>query len=58
MNHESSWLFNKDPEKMAYYNPQYNWVGFHPLYIAINQGQLVTAQIPPWDCFFFFTVSS
>ena len=23
---------------MVYYNPQYNWVGIHPLYNPTNQG--------------------
>ena len=25
-------------------NPQYNWVGFHPLYTTIHHGELVPAQ--------------
>ena len=32
---------------LAYYNPLYNWVVFHPLYQSTNQGELNTAHIPP-----------
>ena len=32
-----SWLFNRDPYNGLLQSP-YNWVGFHPLYTAINQG--------------------
>ncbi len=33
-----SWMVNRDPYFMVYYNALYNWVGFHPLYNPTNQG--------------------
>ena len=33
-----SWLVKHGILIMAYYNPQYKWVVFHPLYTAIYQG--------------------
>ena len=53
-----SWLFNRDPYNGLLQSP-YNWVGFHPLYTAINQGFgadnawsdplfMVTAQVLVW----------
>ena len=38
------WLFNSDPYN-GLLQSRYNWVGFHPLYTRINQGQLVTAHM-------------
>ena len=37
-------LINRDPYNGLLQSP-YNWVVCHPLYAAINQGQLVTAQM-------------
>ena len=34
-----------DPYNGAHYISPYNWVVFHPLYTAINQGFLVIARI-------------
>ena len=38
------WLVNRDSYNASLQSP-YNWVGFHPLYTANNQGQLVTAHL-------------
>ena len=46
MNHESSWLVDRDPYFMAFeIIPEYNWVVFDPLYNPTNRGEMNTAQV-------------
>ncbi len=48
MNHESSWLVDRDPYVMAYeIIPKYNWVGNFIPYIQLITRVLVTAQLVP-----------